>query len=290
MSYPTIVGLAILTMTSFAPQGARGTVQLEAADCSGTRMTFGEGQVAYGVRHERVPMSVGTLDVRPEANGGVRVEPGSGDTYAVTACVAAGGATADDAQRAVDAITLTIVGNKVRVSDTGQARNWSVQLIVEAPRGAQLDVETSNGPIGIRGVEGSITARAVNGPIGLTDVSASVRAVAVNGPISVSGSRGNIDVETQNGPISVDLEGSRWDGELNARAQNGPLTVRVPEGYGSALEVSSSRRSPWNCRIAECSGIARQTDENPRTLRIGSGTPTVRISTVNGPVTLDRPR
>ena len=290
MTNPTLIGLALFAAASVTAQGTRGAVQLEAADCSRTRTTFGTSEVAHAVRHERVPMTSGTLDVRPGGNGGVRIEAGSGDSYAITACITAGGASVAEAQRVADAVTLTIAGNQVRVSEPADARNWNVQLIVEAPKGAQIDVETRNGPIGIRGVEGSITARAANGPISLADVSSSVRAVANNGPISIVGSRGNIDVETQNGPISVDLQGSRWDGELNARAKNGPLSVRMPEGFGSTVEVSSSRRSPWNCRIAACSGLSGSADDERRTLRMGSGTPTVKLSTVNGPVSLDHTR
>ena len=286
-----IVGVAILALTpAVFGQRAAGTVKLEAADCSSVQMSFGEDQVAHSVQHAVLPMSAGTLDVRPGGNGGVRLERGTGDHYSITACIAAGAETRDDAQRAVDAVKLSAEGNRVRVVDGGGARHWSAQLIVEVPRGALVDVETRNGSIGIRGVEGSITARASNGPIDLDGVSGAVRAVAANGPISVSGSRGNLDLETQNGPISVELQGTRWEGELHARAQNGPLSVRVPDDYASGLEISSSSRSPWTCRIAACSAEDRDGDQKARTLRLGGEPVVVRISTVNGPVTLDRAR
>ena len=286
MTNSTLFGLAILA-AALAGQGSRGAVQLEAADCSRMQSSFGTAQVARAVRHERAPMS-GTLDVRPGGNGGVQIQPGTGDSYAITACVTAGADTMDEAQRIADAVTLSVAGNRVRAVGPETGRRWNVQLIVEAPRGAQIDVETQNGPIGIRGVDGSITARASNGPIGLTDVTASVRAVAVNGPISIRGSRGNVDVETQNGPISVEFQGARWEGELNGRATNGPLSIRMPEGFETSLEVTSDRRSPWNCRIDACTGAATQDDV--RTLRLGSGTPSVRLSTRNGPVSVDRVR
>lgn len=289
MTNSTLLGLTLLAAISVPEQGSRA-VPLEGADCSRIQSSFGTNHVAHAVRHQRVPMSVGTLDVRPDGNGGVRIEPGSGDSYAITACISAGGGSMDEAQRLADSVTLTVAGNRVRAAAPDTARHWNVQLIVEAPRGAQIDVETHNGPIGIRGVEGSITARASNGPIGLTDVAASVRAVAVNGPITIRGGRGNMDVETQNGPISVEFQGSRWEGELNGRAKNGPLSIRMPEGFDTALEVTSSRRSPWNCRIPACSSVTSSEDDGVRTLRVGSGTPTVRLSTQNGPVSLDRTR
>lgn len=289
MMNPTLLGIGILALATL-DGGVPRQVQLEAADCSRTRTSFGTSHVAHAVRHERVAMAAGTLDVRPDGNGGVRIEPGSGDSYVITACITAGADSQDEAQRTADGVTLSVTGNRVRVADTGRARNWGVQLIVQAPRGAQIDVETANGPISIRGIEGSITARASNGPIAVSDTAASIRAVATNGPISIAGSRGNIDVETQNGPISVEFQGTRWDGELNARASNGPLTVRMPDGFDSALEVTSNRRSPWNCRVAACSGLTASETDDVRTLRIGSGTPTVKLSTKNGPVSLDRAR
>lgn len=289
MTNPTLFGLALLAAATIPGQGPRA-VPLEAADCSRFQSSFGTAHVGHAVRHERVPMSIGILDVRPGGNGGVAIQPGTGDAYAITACVTAGGSSPDEAQRLADSVTLSVDGSRVRAAVPDSARHWNVQLIVEAPRGAQIDVETHNGPIGIRGVEGSITARASNGPIGLTDVAASVRAVAVNGPITIRGGRGNMDVETQNGPITVEFQGSRWDGELTGRAKNGPLSIRVPDGFGTALEITSSRRSPWTCRIAACGDAGSSDDDGVRTVKVGNGTPTVRLSTQNGPVSLDRTR
>lgn len=283
-----VVVLALAALTPAAPQG--GAIPLEGADCSRSQASFGTDQVAYAVQHASVPMSGGTLDVSPSQNGGVRIQRGSGAGYSITACIAAGAETRDEAQRAADAVRLQIAGNRVTVSEGPDVRSWSVQLIVEAPAGAQIDTRTTNGPIAIDGIDGSITARAANGPIAINDVTGAVRAVATNGPISVSGNGGNLDVETQNGPISVNLQGTRWAGELQARAQNGPLAVRLADDFSSGVEVSSSRRSPWNCRIAACGSAVTDDDRGRRTVRLGSGPVVVSLSTVNGPVTVDRAR
>ena len=288
------IRLSVLALALAFPvsQANRGPVQLEAADCSRINMMWGDFQTAYAVRHQTVPLSVGILDVQPGGNGGVRIEKGTGSAYSITACIGAGAATREEAQRAVDAVKLTIDGNRVRVSNSPMVRSWSVQVVVEAPRGAQVTAETNNGPITIEGVDGRFNARASNGPIGIEDVTGRVSATAQNGPISVSGSRGDFDVETRNGPISIDLIGTRWDGTLNARASNGPLSVRVADNYSSGVEISSSGGSPWNCRLSAC-GTA--TDEprgwgRPRTLRLGREPIVVRASTVNGPVTIERTR
>jgi DUF4097 and DUF4098 domain-containing protein YvlB len=185
-----------------------------------------------------------------------------------------------------------IEGNRVRVAGAGQsgsrdnAQSWSVQLIVTAPEGSSIDVETSNGPIGVSGFSGTLAARASNGPISLDEVMGQVKARASNGPISVTGSRGEFDVETANGPIDVRLSGQRWDGHLTARASNGPLTLRVPAGYQSGVEVTSSNHSPWSCRAAACGSSTRDRDDRTRSLRLGADPVVVRLSTVNGPVTI----
>jgi len=271
----------------------RRTVSLEAADCSQINMMFGDYEVARAEQHGSVAMSGGTLDIRPEANGGVQIIRGSGGSYGVTACVAAGARNRADAQAAADAVRLVIEGNRVRVTggNTTGARNnvqnWSVQLVVTAPDGGSIDVQTSNGPVSVSGYSGTLNARASNGPISIEDVAGDVKARASNGPISVTGSRGEFDIETANGPIQVRLSGQRWDGHLEARAANGPLTVRVPANYQSGVEISSSYNSPWSCRAVACRNGNRDGDDRLRTLRLGTDPVVVRLSTINGPVTVD---
>ena len=277
----------IITSGNTEQRAAQRPIDIEAADCSKMRMSFGTDQVAYAVQRQVVPVS-GTLDLRPSRNGGVHIERGSGSSYSITACIGVGADTREEAQRLADSVRLVVEGNRVRVDEIERIRQGGVQLIVEAPAGARIDVETANGPIVVDGFDGNLNARASNGPINLDGVAGVIRGVATNGPISISGSRGNIDVETQNGPITVGLDGAEWDGDLQARAKNGPLTVTVPEGFQSGVEISSSSNSPWNCRIAACRGSSPDGERGERTLRFGADPVKVRISTVNGPVTINR--
>jgi len=266
----------------------RRPVDLEAADCSRHQSMWGDFEVAYATQRSTAPASVGTLDLDPNSNGGVQVQRGSGPAYMITACVSAGAATAAEAQQAADAVTLTVAGGRVRVKGPSSARMWNVQLIVEAPPNANIRATTTNGPIGFEDVSGTFVGEATNGPVSVTNVDGTVTAHAQNGPVSVRGGRGTFDVETANGPISVSLEGQQWQGRLNARAHNGPLNVNVPDGFASGVEISSSSRSPWNCRVSECRNTTRDDWDSPRTVRIGPDPVVVRISTVNGPVTINR--
>ena len=284
-----VLALALGPDRSPVPQTRR--VDLEAADCSQINMMFGDYEVARAEQHVTVPVSGGTLEIRPDANGGVRIERGTGNSYSITACIGAGARTAAEAQAAADNVRLSIEGRRVRVAGSPDSerrvRSWSVQLIVSAPDGAAIDAETSNGPLGATGVSGSFTMTASNGPISLIDVNGTVKARASNGPVSVEGGSGQFDVETANGPIHVRLSGTKWDGRLDARASNGPLTVNVPAGYQSGVEISSSYHSPWSCRAEACRTGNRDWDDRTRSLRLGADPVVVRLSTVNGPVTVN---
>jgi len=282
--------LTIATALALAT-GAQGRrVDLEAADCSSINQMFGDFEVARATQHTTVPVTAGTLELRPDTNGGVRIERGPGGVYGITACIAVGAASRAEAQAAADSVRLEIDGPRVRVRGQGDSRSnvrsWSVQLIVTAPDGASLVAETSNGPIGVQDFTGTLDLRASNGPISVHGVDGDVTARASNGPISVEGSRGEFDVATSNGPISVRLEGRRWDGHLTARASNGPLTVSVPADYQSGVEITSSTHSPWSCRASACRGSNRDWDDRSRMLHLGGDPIVVRLSTVNGPVTV----
>jgi hypothetical protein len=281
-----IAGSMVVAL-ALGPEPQTRRVELESADCSRHNMMFGHDQVAYAVQHASVPISAGVLDVQPDSNGGVRIEKGSSRDYSITACIGAGAESRDEAQRAADAVRLIVEGGRVRIANPPSSRAWSGQLIIEAPDGAQINAETSNGPIGISGLSGTFTARASNGPVSLDEVTGKVTARAANGPISVKGSRGEFDVQTDNGPITVALTGQSWDGNLEAQARNGPLHVRIPSDYRTGIEISSSRHSPWNCRVEACRGTSRDINDGDRSVRIGVDPVTVRISTVNGPVTID---
>jgi hypothetical protein len=286
---PVLIRPALTAVVLLAPllaqPGQRRAVDLEAADCSGHQSTWSDLQTAYGTQRTSVPFSVGTLDLAPQDNGGVQVVHGTGTAYAITACIAAAAPTLADAQNIVDAVRIVVDGGHVTTTGSESGRRTSVQLVVEAPRDARIHATTRNGPISFEDVAGTFTADASNGPIALRNVAGTVNVRTQNGPISIHGGRGTFDAEAANGPISVALEGTRWDGHLDARSHNGPLQVTVPEHFASGIEISSSSHSPWSCRLAECraSGTGRDYD-SARSLRLGPDPVVVKISTNNGPV------
>lgn len=170
--------------------------------------------------------------------------------------------------------------------DDAEAARAEQTLSGPAPRGALRFRAPANSGIFVLGADRSdVSVTACKAAAAEQDLSR----------IAVSFEGGELVVrgpESQNGPISVRLAGNRWDGRLEAHARNGPLSLSLPEGYASAVSVQSSGRSPFQCRAKACGEARKNWDEDSRRIEFGdSSAPVVRLTTVNGPVSIrsDRP-
>ena len=256
-------------------------------DCSDLRIRFDDRDAV--VRSEERTLTKAeapTLEIRPHTNGGVQIVGWEKDTYSVTACKAASGSGAD-AEKILSQITMSIDKGKISTQGPGYDDDWTVYLLIRAPKSAVLDLETKNGPISLYDVDGKLTARAQNGPISLKNFSGEADITAVNGPISLEGSNGNVRVHTENGPISVALTGKSWSGTgLTADAKNGPLTLMVPRDYQSSFVVESRNYSPVSCKASICDTARKTWDDENRRIEFGNAPAMIRLSTVNGPVSV----
>ena len=255
-------------------------------DCSDLHITFDDREAL--VRSETRTLSKAeapVLKVHPHTNGGTQVVGWDQANYSVTACKAV--APGNDAERVLSQITVSIDGGTVSTKGPSDDDDWTVYVLIHAPKSANVDLDTNNGPISLYDVDGKLTAHAHNGPISLRDFSGDAEVSAQNGPISVSGSRGNVRIRTENGPITVDLKGTSWEGAgLSADAQNGPVTLNVPGGYQSGFVVESSNHSPMSCRGSICENARRTWDDEHRRIEYGSTPAVLHFSTVNGPISV----
>ena len=261
-----------------------------ATDCSDLRIRFDDQDAV--VRSEERTLTraeAAVLKVHPHSNGGVQVVGWDKETYSVTACKAA--TASGDAERTLSQITMSIEGGKVSTSGPGDDGGWTVYLLVRTPKSASIDLDTMNGPLSFYDVDGKLTARAHNGPISLKNFSGDAEITAVNGPISLDGSKGSVRIHTENGPISVELEGTTWSGTgLSADAKNGPLTLMVPSGYQSSFVVESTNYAPVSCKASICDNARETWDDEHRRIEFGSSPAMIRLSTVNGPVSVQESR
>jgi hypothetical protein len=257
-----------------------------AIDCSDLRIRFDDRDAV--VRSEERTLTkaeAATLQVRPHTNGGVQVTGWDNANYSVTACKAT--AASGDAERILSQITMSIEGGRVTTKGPEDDDDWTVYLLIRTPKSATIDMETTNGPLSFYDVDGKLTARAKNGPIGLRNFSGDAEITAVNGPISLDGSKGSVRIHTENGPITVELTGNTWSGAgLTADAKNGPLTLMVPGGYQSGFVVEATNNGPVSCKASICGNARKTWDDEHRRIEYGSSPAMIRLSTVNGPVSV----
>lgn len=240
----------------------------------------------------------GRLEVEAAANGGITVVRGSGGVYRVTLCKAI---ASDMGEQAFGEIRMTNEGGRLGV-DAPAGRRWTAHFIIEAPAGADLTLRAQNGPVSVSEFEGTLDARTVNGPLSLEDVSGSIKGHATNGPVTLEEARGQVEVKTTNGPLRVELDEMTWQGQgLEASTTNGPLSFRIPRGFSTGTEiVARGGHNQWDCPEALCGQLLREIErdrntsgrynrwnDEPRTLRFGSGATVIRMSTSNGPVSID---
>jgi hypothetical protein len=256
-------------------------------DISINTREFGEpitrcDQIEVRYDGDRVPMieedvpvgGLRSLRIHSSRNGGVRVTGWDQSSYSVKACKTG---TARISSR----------GDEIS-ADIPEDGDAVVYFLVRAPRNGSLDLEAFNGELGVQDFTGTLNARTTNGPISLKDVSGTITAEAHNGPISFKGGSGVVKLDAQNGPISVKLDGYAWlGGSLDAHTHNGPMSLKVPSNYGSGVVVESDGHGPVSCRAEACRQARRTWDDDtPRRIELGSGPTVVRLSTVNGPVSV----
>lgn len=208
---------------------------------------------------------------------------GGGSGYTITVCKAA------DTAAGLNAIVVRLEGNELTAIGPDDGK-WTVMYHLSVPQGANLDLTAKNGPLSLADVDGRVVARSHNGPVSLKNVAGTIETETHNGPVSISGGSGTMKVTASNGPLSVDLSGGAWNGTLDASTKNGPLSVKVPAAFASGVVVESRGRGPISCRAEGCERFLREDPDferdEPRRIELGSGPVNVRLSTVNGPVTI----
>ena len=204
-------------------------------------------------------------------------------------CKVAVSQTRADAERLAKGISVMhsagrLSVNGPAVSDDGQ---WTAVFLIHAPKDASVDLETKNGPLSVRDLNGTVKLRATNGPIAIRNCGGTVEAHTANGPIAFTGDRGEVHLNAKNGPISLTLAGEAWNGsQLEARTINGPLAVVMPENFRSGVRLETSGHTPLSCNAPSCRNAFTSSSSNTRTLQMNGASDTVRLSTENGPVAI----
>jgi len=256
-----------------------------ASTCSDLRMRFSDREAVVQSEERSIPKAEApTLRVIAESNGGVQVQGGSGDAYSVTLCKAA----ERDAEAVLSQIHLSFRNGELGITGPSSHTRWTAHLLIRAPKAASLDISMNNGPLSLHNVDGKLKIRSENGPVTVGECSGELELSSQNGPLTLEGNSGRQTVQTHNGPVSVSLTGDSWDGAgLEAHATNGPITLQIPSGYRSGVILESEGRSPFECNASVCSQGRKTWDDDHKRIEFGSGPTVVRVSTTNGPVSVN---
>ena len=209
-------------------------------------------------------------------NGDITVTGGAGDTVKVVAHKKAG------EQKYLDELKIVVDADKdyIRIEtrhpkQEGGWFNWggdskgSVAYELNVPTDVTLDtIETVNGDVTIRAVDGTVKASTVNGGLDVVDLVGDVKLETVNGDISAVfktlGGDQRVDAETVNGKIQLSLPPDA-SARVTAETVNGSIDA---DDFGLEPEKGFVGR--------DLSG------------RIGSGEARVSLDTVNGSIRIGK--
>lgn len=211
----------------------------------------------------------GRIVIDAGQNGGVAVRGGEGSEIRVIAKLAATAPTAREAAEIARGVKVNVSPTSVRSEGpmNRNRRHWHVSYDVVVPKGADVSIETHNGPISMEGLDGRVEARAVNGPLSIREMG------------------GDVSGRTTNGPLTAELSGTKWMGRgLDLQTTNGPVNLYIPAGYNAHLETGTvNGPMRFDFPVTVQGRITRQVSTD-----IGSGGPTIRAVTTNGPVVVRR--
>jgi len=149
----------------------------------------------------------------------------------------------------------------------GGKSDVSVLFKVAVPRGVKLDATT------------------VNGEITILDVGEAVRASTVNGAIKAMTARGPLDASTVNGSITARVDSLVGDAGVTLSTVNGSVTAELPDQINAVIDLSTVNGKFWTNYPVNASS-----EKHQRRLHatLGNGGPELKLSTVNGSVTLKK--
>lgn len=225
---------------------------------------------ACEVREQTLP-ATGAIHVDAGQNGGVSVKGWSGSNILLRSRVEAWAPTAGEAKSMLSAVTSSTAGGTIQPSGprTSGRGGWSVSYEIFVPHLTSLDLHASNGGIHIADVGGTLQFETVNGGIHLTRVAGEVKGT------------------TTNGGVHVDLAGTRWDGQgLDVSSTNGGVHLNIPTGYSGQLETSTVNGG-FSSDLSELAS-ERQTKSHSISATLGAGGALLRVTTVNGGVTVSK--
>ena len=167
-------------------------------------------------------------------------------------------------------------------------------------------LQSSNGSIRVRGLEGKLDAKTSNAGIEASTMRGDFLGHTSNGSIKVDGLEGAFEAETSNSSIVARIEKLSAGRSVKAGSSNGSIDLSLPDYTNQSIDVDTSNSSivlrlpaKTNAELRASSSNSSlssdfemtangATSKNRLEGRIGSGGATIRLSTSNGSVRVQK--
>ncbi len=159
--------------------------------------------------------------------------------------------------------------------------NCTVSYRITTPRKTRIEIDTVNGSIHVRGIEGETTAATTSGSVSVEDVVGRVHAITTNGKIDLEGIAGPVQAKSTNGSVSVSLSGAAKLEDVEMHSVNGSVRLYVPTNAAFAVKARTVNGSV-RCDLP----LASVATQNRKRLDgvVGADGAQVELSTTNGSV------
>ncbi len=257
--------LALLALCMAGPAFAQQARVLPDDDwCHHDRSYDDDSERYCEVREITLPAGRSVIAVDAGQNGGIEVKGWDRSEILVRAKVEAHAETEAAARSLAGEVTIH-TGTTISADvPQGKRRQWayaSFELFV--PKKSNLALETRNGGISIREVEGDVAFEALNGGVSLVALA------------------GNVSGKTTNGGLEIELTGPAWRGEgLDVKTTNGGVEIIVPESYSAQLETGTVN---GKVRVDFPITVQGRLDRHFSTT-LGRGGQPIRVVTTNGSI------
>src|SRR5258708_14183231 len=228
------------------------------------------------------------LTIRSEHNGGIQVTTWDSPEFSIKLCKQVVSDNVGDAHKVLEQNKLQINGDDISVTSPESSEDYvlGTLLLIKAPRNAKVSLSANNGGISLRKFAGTAQARTTNGGISLNQSSGTLNVEAQNGGISIKDCSGDVSANVQNGGMSSTLPEKAGGKGIEAHTHNGGMSISVPRNFFTSLEGTGSEHVPITCRGDICDAAQRPWDNGHKMFPLGNSGPAVRLSTVNGRITI----
>jgi Putative adhesin len=161
-----------------------------------------------------------------------------------------------------------------------------IDLEIHMPRSAKVNVQTGDGNVSAKGLEGDLDFTTADGQLDLENVDGALRLHTSDGAARVSGRFDALELRTSDGQVEVEAQrGSQLRGAWDVRSSDGNVRLKVPEDLAADVELRASDGSiTTNIPLVVEGNFSRHEIHG----KMNGGGNLLTVRTSDGSVTLDK--